>query len=161
MVALLLGCLARDKHVAPEADLYQPNHNFADNVNHNVVQSEIDGGVYLRDLRCGALLEIETCDWNCTMIYCGECNALVSGHARICPDWVQVQICGSTWGGSMLKEGFIGRGMCLEFLHPSYRRIVTSVIMDVRERNLTELLHTRHAGSPASAKISSSPQPRR
>jgi hypothetical protein len=33
----------------------------------------------------------------------------------------------------MLKERYIGRGMCLEFAYPTYRPITTSVIVDVRE----------------------------
>jgi hypothetical protein len=47
---------------------------------------------------------------------------------------VRVAIAGSTWGGSMLKLRFVGRGMHLEFSHPAYRTpIVTSPIQDVRE----------------------------
>jgi hypothetical protein len=33
----------------------------------------------------------------------------------------------------MLKERYIGRGMCLEFAHPTYQPITTSVIVEVRE----------------------------
>lgn len=121
---------------APEPDLYQLNPHFSETVNHNIIQSEIDGGVYLRDVPCGAVLEIQTRDWDCTMIYCGEREALVTGHPRLCPEWVRVYVSGSTWGGSMLKEAFIGRGMHLEFLHPVHQRVVTSVIADVRMRDL-------------------------
>ena len=43
-------------------------------------------------------------------------------------------IAGSTWGGSMLKVRFIGRGMHLEFRHPGYPTpIVTSIIQEIRE----------------------------
>ncbi len=43
-------------------------------------------------------------------------------------------IAGSTWGGSMLKVRFIGRGMHLEFRHPGYTTpIVTSLILEIRE----------------------------
>jgi hypothetical protein len=46
-----------------------------------------------------------------------------------------VTIAGSTWGGSMLKVRFIGRGMHLEFHHPAYSTpIVTSPIQEIRER---------------------------
>lgn len=34
----------------------------------------------------------------------------------------------------MLKTRFIGRGMCLEFGHPEFHPIRTSVILDVRSR---------------------------
>jgi hypothetical protein len=32
----------------------------------------------------------------------------------------------------MIKSGFIGRGMHLEFAHPSFEPITTSVIREVR-----------------------------
>jgi hypothetical protein len=34
----------------------------------------------------------------------------------------------------MLKERYIGRGMRLEFAHPNYEPITTSIIVDVREK---------------------------
>ena len=34
----------------------------------------------------------------------------------------EASIHGSTWGGSMIKRGFIGRGMHLQLGHPKYRR---------------------------------------
>ena len=41
---------------------------------------------------------------------------------------------GSTWGGSMLKTGFLGRGMRLEFQHPDYEKpILTSRIVELRQ----------------------------
>jgi hypothetical protein len=47
---------------------------------------------------------------------------------------VQVAIAGSTWGGSMLKQRYIGRGMHLEFCHPEYQTpIVTSRIEEISE----------------------------
>ena len=50
------------------------------------------------------------------------------------PQPVQVIIAGSTWGGSMLKMRFIGRGMHLEFHHPAYSTaIITSPIQEIRE----------------------------
>ena len=51
------------------------------------------------------------------------------------PATVTVAISGSTWGGTMLKTRFLGRGMRLEFHHPSYRTpIVTSPIQEIVER---------------------------
>jgi len=45
-----------------------------------------------------------------------------------------VTIAGSTWGGSMLKMRFIGRGMHLEFHHPAYSApIITSPIQEICE----------------------------
>jgi hypothetical protein len=125
--------------------LYKPTPHFSNDINRNIIQSEIEGGVYLRDLSCGALLKIEMGDWTCTMIYCGESEALISGHRRFCPDLVKVHVSGSTWGGSMLKQGFIGRGMRLEFHHPVHNRIVTSAVKEIHVRSLSEALEPSHS----------------
>jgi hypothetical protein len=59
---------------------------------------------------------------------------MISGHPLYCPQPVPVTITGSTWGGSMLKVRYIGRGMHLEFHHPEYHMpIVTSPIQEIRE----------------------------
>ena len=113
--------------------LFAVHPHWSDRVNHNMIQSEIDGGVYLRDLPCGIVLEIETMDWICKLEYCGGYEAKVSGHPKYCPEPVQVYVSGSTWGGSMLKQFFIGRGMHLEFLHPVHQTVLTSPIIDIRE----------------------------
>jgi hypothetical protein len=64
----------------------------------------------------------------------GESHAFISGHPQYCPEPVLVAIAGSTWGGSMLKLHFLGRGMHLEFHHPEYRTpIITSTIQEIRE----------------------------
>jgi hypothetical protein len=59
-------------------------------------------------------------------------EALISGHPSYCSEPVPVRIAGSTWGGSMLKLRFIGRGMHVEFYHPTYHTITTSRIVDIR-----------------------------
>jgi hypothetical protein len=108
------------------------HRNFSDPVNHNILQSEIEGGVYLRDLPPGSVLSIETQNRIYKLVVLNEATALISGHPEFCPDPAEVRITGSTWGGSMLKMKFVGRGMHLEFQHPTYETIVTSRIRDVR-----------------------------
>jgi len=117
---------------APIPELFIPHPNFSNEVNRNIVQSEIEGGVYLDDLSEGAVLEVETQNRWYTIVIRGRGKELISGHPQYCPDPVPVRIEGSTWGGSMLKVRFIGRGMRLEFQHPTFRRIVTSRIVDIR-----------------------------
>jgi hypothetical protein len=96
-------------------------------------RSEIEGGVYLPDLPQGAAVEIATTNHVYTLVKSGENSALISGHPTFCPKPVTVTVHGSTWGGSLLKQGFIGRSMHLEFRHPDYvRPIVTSRIVEVR-----------------------------
>lgn len=113
--------------------LFHPHANLSDDINRNIVQSEVEGGVHLRDLPPGTILEVQTQNRAYTILYKGWDQALISGHPVFCPEPVPVTIHGSTWGGSMLKSRFIGRGMRLEFGHPDFEPIRTSVILDVRE----------------------------
>ena len=122
-----------DTHPSLRAlDLCFPHPGFSDEVNRNIVQSEIEGGVHLDGLGDGAVLEVETQNHYYTIVKIGGAEALISGHPQYCPDPVQVRIEGSTWGGSMLKIRYIGRGMRLEFMHPTYRTIRTSRIVEIR-----------------------------
>jgi hypothetical protein len=113
--------------------LFQPHANLSDDINNNIVQSEVEGGVHLRDVPPGTILEVQTQNRAYKILYKGWDQALISGHPVFCPEPVPVTIHGSTWGGSMLKSRFIGRGMRLEFVHPDFEPIRTSVIVDVRE----------------------------
>jgi hypothetical protein len=113
---------------------FTPHPNFSDEVNHNFVRSEIEGGVFLEDLPPSTVLEIYTQHRCYTAVLLGGSQALLSGHPEYCPQPVPVAIAGSTWGGSMLKMHFVGRGMHLEFRHPEYQTpIVTSPVQDIRE----------------------------
>ncbi|MBS1857894.1 MAG: hypothetical protein JST11_21175 [Acidobacteria bacterium] len=112
--------------------LFEPHPNLGDRVNGNIVQSEIEGGVYLRNLAPGTLLRVETENREYTILYQGWDRALIWGHPVLCPEPVPVVIHGSTWGGSMLKARYIGRGMHLEFTHPACRAVRTSRIVEVR-----------------------------
>ena len=120
------------KAALPDPRPFTPHPNFSDEVNGNIVQSEIEGGVCLDDLSDGVQLEVETQNRWYTILIRDRGQELISGHPQYCPEPVAVRIAGSTWGGSMLKLRFIGRGMRLEFMHPTHRRIVTSRIVDIR-----------------------------
>jgi hypothetical protein len=115
--------------------MFTPHPNLSDEANNNIVRSEIEGGVSLGELPPSTVLEIQTQNHRYTAVFLGESQVLISGHPEYCPEPVLVAIAGSTWGGSMLKLRYIGRGMHLEFCHPEYRTpIVTSRIEEVRER---------------------------
>lgn len=117
-----------------QAEMFQPHANLADEINHNIVQSEIDGGVFLSDLQPRTVLRIETQHHCYTALFLGDNQALIWGHPEFCPRPVPVAIAGSTWGGTMLKVRYVGRGMRLEFHHPGYRTpIVTSPIREINE----------------------------
>ena len=114
--------------------LFRCHPNLSDEVNHNIVQSEMEGGVFLNDLPPATVLEIETRHHCYQVVLLSENEVLISGHPKYCPEPTRVAIAGSTWGGSMLKRRFVGRGMNLEFRHPEYRTpIVTSPVREIRE----------------------------
>jgi hypothetical protein len=114
--------------------MFTPHPNLSDGVNRNIVRSEIEGGVFLEALAPDTVLQIRTQHHHYTAQFLGEGTAMISGHPQYCPQPVQVTIAGSTWGGSMLKLRFIGRGMHLEFHHPDYSRpIITSPIQEIWE----------------------------
>jgi hypothetical protein len=111
-----------------------PHPNLSDDVNRNIIRSEIEGGVFLAGLPRDTVLQIRTQHHFYTAQLLGEGMALISGHPQYCPQPVEVTIAGSTWGGSMLKRRFVGRGMHLEFHHPAYSApIVTSRIQEIHE----------------------------
>jgi hypothetical protein len=112
--------------------LFQPNPHFSDAVNSNIIQSEIEGGICLSDMSPGSVLSIETRNRVYEMVILGDGAALLSGHPEFCPEPTEVQIHGSTWGGSMIMTEYVGRGMHLEFEHPLHRVILTSRIIDIR-----------------------------
>jgi hypothetical protein len=118
-----------------QVEMFQPHANLGDEVNRHIVQSEIEGGVFLSQLPPQTILQIQTQHHCYTAVFLGDNQALIWGHPEFCPRPVPVAIAGSTWGGTMLKVRFVGRGMRLEFHHPAYRTpIVTSPIQEINER---------------------------
>jgi hypothetical protein len=118
-----------------EVTMFQPHANLCDQINHNIVQSEIEGGVFLNDLQPRTVLLIQTQHHCYAAVFLGDNRALLWGHPKFCPRPVSVSIVGSTWGGTMLKSRFVGRGMRLEFHHPGYSTpIITSPIQAIDER---------------------------
>jgi hypothetical protein len=114
--------------------LFTPHPNLSDDVNRNIIGSEIEGGVFLDRLQPHSVLQIQTQHRCYTAVMLGGSQALISGHPEYCPEPTLVAIAGSTWGGSMLKRRFVGRGMHLEFCHPEYSTpIVTSRVQEIRE----------------------------
>lgn len=112
------------------------NHpNLSEEINANIAQSEIEGGVFIDKLPVGAVLHVRTQNTSYT-VEKREDGMYISGHAKYCPEPMKTAIVGSTWGGSMLKAGFIGRGMHLEFTDPRYGRrgtVTTSEIKEITE----------------------------
>jgi len=119
----------------PVPKLFMPHPNLSDEVNRSIAQSEIEGGVCLDNLSDGEVLEVETENRWYSIVVGRHGKDRIQGHPKYCPEPVAVRIEGSTWGGSMLKMRFVGRGMHLEFQHPTYRRIVTLPVVEIRGRD--------------------------
>lgn len=113
-------------------ELFAGVTSFSDGVNRRIIQSEIEGGVHLGDLPEGSRLEVETENRSYQVVVSHDGCAEISGHPVFCPRPVKVHIHGSSWGGSMLKVAYIGRGMHLEFHHPDFQTITTSKIVEIR-----------------------------
>ncbi len=109
-----------------------PHQGFSDQVNHNIIQSEIEGGVFLENLPEGATLVLRTENRRYVIEKRAQGQVLISGHPQYCPKPHCTYIHGSTWGGSMLKVGFIGRGMHLEFGPVNGATITTSRIIEIQ-----------------------------
>jgi hypothetical protein len=113
--------------------LFSGDSSFTREVTRHIVRSEIEGGVYLAEIEEGEALEVRTENRSYRIELRDGRAAYISGHPVFCPEPTRVAIHGSSWGGSMLKLAFIGRGMHLEFQHPEYRTITTSRILDIRQ----------------------------
>lgn len=113
--------------------------NLTPEINRAIAQSEIEGGVFLESLKPGTILKVQTKNTLYIIQKTGDTPAvyLIMGHPRYCPTPSPTTIIGSTWGGSMLKVGFIGRGMRMEFSDPRYcaprGTITTSEIQEITE----------------------------
>jgi hypothetical protein len=92
----------------------------------------VEEGVALDDLSEGTMLEVETRHHIYHIKHLGDGGALISGHPEYCPEPVQVDLFGSTWGGESLRLRFIGKGARLEFRHPVRGIVRTSRVLEVR-----------------------------
>lgn len=94
--------------------------------------SAFDQGIFLSNVEQGTTLFVVTESRTYALVALGNREALISGHPEHCPSPVRVRVQGSTWGGSLLRMDFIGKGMHLEYWHPVHKCITTSQIVDVR-----------------------------
>jgi hypothetical protein len=114
---------------------FSSNEFWSDTVNRNVAQLEIEGGVDLYQVPAETVLEVRTRNNVYTIVNKGSGLAMISGHPQYCPEPVLARIKGSTWGGAMLKEHYIGRGMRMEIQLDDERcPILTSRVLEIEER---------------------------
>lgn len=94
--------------------MFKKHPNLSDEVNANLQKSEEDGGVWLNDMAKGDSLFVITQNHTYLIKRVGSKQYTIEGHPTFCRDATPCHIHGSTWGGSMLKSGFIGKNMYLE-----------------------------------------------
>jgi len=99
--------------------------NLSDEINDNIEKSEKLGGEFIEKLKVGNILEVQTKN-TLYKIEKREDGLYISGHQKFCPNPVQCNIHGSTWGGSMLKMGFVGIDMHLEFSLVNDHGVITT-----------------------------------
>ena len=116
-----------------EQDLLTPLPGLNEGINQNACQSEREEGLCVENLKVGDLLELETKNRTYFIENRGNGQILISGHPKYCPQPTPVELHGSTWGGIILKPGFIGLHMSLAFRHPQHGVIRTSRIQEIRQ----------------------------
>ena len=114
--------------------------NLTPEINNAIRESELMGGVFIKDLPVGKTLKVRTQNtvYFIDRVSEGPEGLTIQGHPRYCKEPTKAYILGSNFGGSMIKVGFIGRGMHLEFSfyenNNTHRgTIVTSQIKEVEE----------------------------
>ncbi len=99
--------------------------NLGPEINNNIAQSVKDGGIFLDTLKSGDIVTVET--YNSTYIIevvDGTKVKITGGSYFLEP--TEAIINGSTWGGSMIKIGFIGKGMYMEIYSELLSKRITA-----------------------------------
>ncbi len=104
---------------------------LAGEIRGRIVRSEIEGGLRLGALKNGSRVLVETVN-RLYELQVRNGQTWISGHPEFCPQPVPVRVRGSSWGGSMLKVAYLGRGMHMEFQHPNHSTVTTSRIVSIR-----------------------------
>jgi len=79
-------------------------------------KSERDGGVWVKDIPEGTIVSVHARDSLFVVAFTDAAagSAVIQGSGQHCPSPTLCRVNGSTWGESMIKLGWIGRGMHLE-----------------------------------------------
>jgi hypothetical protein len=104
---------------------------LSDEINNKIAQSERDGGVWLKNLGTHDALLVRTQNSMYRIVKTGPGDYTIEGNKDYCPSATPCKIHGSTWGGSMLKIGYVGKGLFLEFSTKEHRVVTTSQIVAI------------------------------
>lgn len=94
-----------------------------------VATSSAADGISVRDLDPLTTLHVRTCNSHYRIVIARQSAVFVQG-GRFFPEATDARIEGSSAGGSFLKVGWIGVGLCLE-IWARGRRIVTSPVRTI------------------------------
>jgi len=89
--------------------------NLSAEINRAIQTSEREVGVWLGDIPPSHELRVQTRNTLYELKTSPKGGWLIRGNVKWCPDWSQVRVHGSTFGGSMIKLGFVGKDMNMEF----------------------------------------------
>src|SRR4051812_36234047 len=92
-------------------------------------ESELAGGIQFGDLPAGSKVRVRTRSTN-YIVERGTDRDYIKGHPEYCPERTPCRVQGSTFGGSVIKIGFIGIGMHMEVSLEGGRKLTTSTICD-------------------------------
>lgn len=105
--------------------------NLSNEINAAILKSDIDGGVRWTEVEVGRTARIRTKN-TIYVLEKREDGTYISGNPKYCLEPTKATISGSTWGGSMIKVGWVGVGMHLEFWTKEHPYVITtSEIQDV------------------------------
>jgi hypothetical protein len=90
------------------------------------VTTQPQDGLYLNNLSPGSVIDVETKNHHYRIEYLTDDEITISGHSRLCPTPIRVQLQGSARGSGTFKPGFVGCGMHLVFRRFDERLPVTT-----------------------------------
>ncbi len=93
--------------------------NLSDDLNEKIAEMERNGGIWLKDVAEGQTVLVQTANTLYTLVNHGDHWTAQGGSRFERPRIVNIN--GSTFGGSMIRVGFIGIGMYLELSMPGDR----------------------------------------
>jgi hypothetical protein len=100
-------------------------------------QQDEQGGIFIDKLPLQTKLIVQTKHSVYEMIAQGEFKILIKGGNRTdgtlrYPEFTEAFMCGSTWGTTMLKIGWIGYNMRMEIGRVNEHPVVTSPVKNVK-----------------------------
>lgn len=100
-------------------------NNLHPDILRNIEESNKKGGIQLEKLAVGTRVEAQTLNTLYKIKALGNNKYEVHGGSRF-PEPVETTIGGSTWGGSMIKIGWLGIDMHMEVYSPFRGNVMVS-----------------------------------